>query len=58
MQREKVYLPKTITFPSGIVMVQDAFEPHRSYAVFPAAQKGWTEFFQTLIDNGEVGKSG
>ena len=50
-------LPRTISFPGGKVMVQDAFEPHLWYGVFESGEKSWNEFFQNKIDNGEVGKT-
>lgn len=52
----KVMLPRTLTFQSGFVMVQDAFEDHRWHGLSPTGEKSWTEYFQGMIDRGEVGK--
>jgi len=54
--KTETLLPKTLTFPSGIVMVQDAFRDEISHAVFPKKEKNWTEFFQKMVDGGQVGK--
>ena len=36
--------PKTLTMPgSGIVVVQDAFDPYKYYSIFPTGEKSWTE---------------
>jgi len=48
--------PRTITFPSGMTMVQDALEPTQWYGVSNRGFKNWTEFFQDMVDNGKVGK--
>ena len=50
-------LPKTLTFPSGIVMVKDAFNPYTSYAIYPEGERNFTEFLQKKIDAGQVAKS-
>jgi len=54
--KTETLLPKTITFPSGIVTVQDAFEYWTSYAVYPNKEKNFTEYLQKQIDAGNVGK--
>jgi len=54
---ERVMLPRTLTFPSGIVLVQDAFEYWKSYAVYPNKEKNFTEYLQKKIDEGKVGKN-
>lgn len=56
MANGQVMLPKTLSFPGGKVMVQDAFESHRWYGVFESGEKSWTQFFQKMIDDGAVGK--
>jgi hypothetical protein len=53
---KETLLPKTLTFPSGMTMVQDAFEPHRWHGISDRGFKNWTEFFQDMVDNGKVGK--
>jgi hypothetical protein len=47
-------LPRTLTMPSGIVMVRDAFEYWKSYAIFPDGEKSWNEKFQNMINSGEI----
>jgi hypothetical protein len=54
--KTETLLPKTLTFPSGIVMVQDAFEYWKSYMIFPNKEKNFTEYLQKQIDAGNVGK--
>lgn len=53
----ETFLPQTLTFPSGIVLVKDAFEPCTHYAIYPEGERNFTEFLQKQIDAGQVEKS-
>lgn len=55
--KPETLLPETITFPSGIVLVQDAFEYWKSYAIYPNKEKNFTEYLLKQIDDGKVEKS-
>lgn len=50
----KTMMPYTLTFPSGIVTVQDAFDESKSYMVFPTKERNFTEYLQNMIDSGEL----
>ena len=54
MDKPTTLMPYTITFPSGIITVQDAFEYWKSYMIFPNKEKNFTEFLQNKIDSGEL----
>lgn len=42
----KGLLPRTLSFPSGIVTVQDAYDETKWYTLFPGKEKSWTEYLE------------
>ena len=46
-----------IPFVSGFIMIQDAYDYSKWHGVSTKGVRSWTEHFQKMVDEGQVGKS-